>query len=99
MAAGRRIAGRVECTAVLVDVEHDRCADGGWLGLEVVAAAGEFVPGALIDAVVDGQRSRLFKGLLAIGVGVKRVLVVVGGKARRGNGGFWLQIELDEVEQ
>lgn len=99
MAAGRRIASCVQCTVGLVDVEHDRCADGGWLGLEFVAALGEFIPGTLVDAVINSQRSRFFKRLRAVGVGVKRVLVVVGGKARRRNGGFWLQIELDEVEQ
>ena len=67
---------------VSVDPQHDGSADGAVFGVDGMAALGQFVADALIYGFADGQGASLFKGLLAVGVGVEGILVMVGGEAR-----------------
>ena len=97
MAARSRIAGRV--VRARVGPQHDRGGDGAVAGLDLVAAPRQFVPDLRLNGRADGQRAGLDERLLAHRIGVKRVLVMVCGKARRNDRFGRLHPKLHKVEQ
>ena len=97
MATRSRIASRV--VRARVGPQHDRRGDGTVASLDLVTAPRQFVADLCIDSRTDGQRASLDKRLLAHRIGIKRVLVVVCGKARRNDRFGRLHPKLHKVEQ
>jgi len=96
---GFRIAGSIEYPTTSIDIEHDGCRNWRCRCFELVSTPRKFFLGTLTDAVADRQRSCLPEILYTIGIGIKGILVMRCGKARRSNRCFREHIKLDDIEK
>ena len=94
----RKAGNGVMCPSYRVTGDEQHVTRGRANTLRL-ALTGQLGADALAHTVVDDQGTGPAKGLPPVGIGIKRVLVVSGGEARRRNSGLGTKVELDEVEQ
>ncbi len=78
MAACLRIARDVEQAIFMVDVKHDRVGDRAFRGLDLVASFGQHPANGFRNVFIDSYFSRSLERSRAIGIGIKRILMMEG---------------------